>query len=197
MKLLLIISVILLKYLAFSQTVEPTYYYQRIKYIDFYRDGYNSYHLFTLSISNSQVTEDLSGSYKLVLLRNSKETNSVQIFKSSPENEKYRQFFPDLNSIHPKFKKYVIWDLDKSCLNDSLNSAGNLTYKLKYFDCDEELNSFYDSLLNTNKAKNLSSKFIEANVVLTNNAVFLNKLNLVKVLNGEENTLLNSVFCLR
>ncbi len=89
------------------------------------------------------------------------------------------------------------YNITKECPNSNLNSAGNLVFKLRYFDCDDELNLFYDSLVNTNKAKNLASKFIDANVVLSTTTIFQNKSNLIKVLNGEETTLLSSVFCIR
>lgn len=75
-------------------------------------------------------------------------------YARSPDNitKKNTFFLLDSNGVHFKNRKYIAWNF--TCAN------GIVTYKIKYFICDAELDTYFQSISNLDKIKNSGDLFI-------------------------------------
>ena len=194
MKAIILLSLITF---VFSQTL-----YQRIRYDSFtdYRTSTlgKAYHSFTFSNSLKQISPDKTTDYKMILIRNNLAGITNKVFFNDDVNlGKYEEFFTKIDGVNFSENKYVIWDLTKNCAFNSQDGVASLSFKLIYFKCDTDMQTFYDSLTNTDKAINFGKKFIDANIVLKTNTTFLSKSYLLGVLTGTKTMELESEFCFK
>lgn len=194
-------SVVLL--LLITITLQTPSIYQRVRYDSFtkYRNSDNgeSYHSFTMSASTSPLDEVETSSYIFIVKRNDENAPAdeyIYFNSDSSTFSKYTQFLPNMNSVVQTETSYVIWDITKDCaLAGKTNNLATLSYKLKYYTCETDMMTFYNSLTETNKAVNYGSPFTLSNISLKTGSLFLDKANLLSVLNGTASTGLNDVFC--
>ncbi len=104
----------------------------------------NKYHIFNTITKQTDFLENFlpSTTYKVLKKRSNKFSfETVLLLHNKNElNRKYSFFMPEINGNHELNMKFVIWDI--TC------STGVLNYKIKYFNCDAEMNLFYTTLGN-------------------------------------------------
>ena len=80
-----------------------------------------------------------------------------KMYKSNYSSYDYLSFyFPNMDATHDK--PYVIWDLTIDCLGFS-------KFKIKFFSCDKQANTFYTALTNANKLQYSTASGNFANAV--------------------------------
>lgn len=111
----------------------------------------NNYHIMNTITKQTDFLENFlpSTTYKVLKKRSNKLSYQMSIILHNKNelNRKFSFFMPEINGNHELNIKFVIWDI--AC------NAGVLNYKIKYFNCSSEMNSFYTFLGNeVNKAFN-------------------------------------------
>ncbi len=116
------------------------------------------YHEIKTLFGNTIVTYNSAPTNYLALIkRDNGATSTEEIIYKDKDDIKYSMFpffLLNLKGNHIKSRKYIMWDV----ICDS--TTGIVTYNIKFFTCDDELN-YFDTNLNANiKVKNYGNSMI-------------------------------------
>ena len=124
------------------------------------------YHIINMIISSSNsIFNSLPANYIALIQRSNSSSNvDTQLFKdnNSDSYSMFTFFLLNLNGNHFKNRKYVIWNV--ACNN----STGVVTYNIKFFTCETDLDTFYLNLTANIKVKNYGNSLDVANISVTN-----------------------------
>lgn len=96
--------------------------------------------------------------------------NSISNISASSGNERYKFYMLDKNSLTLKNSFYVIWDMAfDNCLNNNI-----ISFKIRFFYCQDSAIAFFNSKTNTNKIVYDGSSFTETKDLSTFDSNLIN-----------------------
>lgn len=132
----MLFSILIVSIISLSQ--QANVLYQHIWYDSY--DEASNYHTIKQNIRNTNDFDYSAIEYLALINRSDELTNidSKVLKDNNVDYDKYRFFLINLNGNHKKKRGYVLWDV--TC------SSEIVTYKIRFFTCDNEVKAFYDGL---------------------------------------------------
>lgn len=120
------------------------------------------YHSIKMKISQSNTIFDTLPTY-IALTKRSNSADSTDISLYTDDNAEkyvaYTFFLLNFKGNHIKNRKYVMWNV--AC------ASGIVSYKIKFFTCDTNLDAFYTDVSANNKVKNYGNTLDVSNISVT------------------------------
>ena len=136
--------------LAIQNIKSATTHYQRITYNSYTPASatYPDYHSITILYKIADVGAETvgTGTWKYSYKRTYDDALSVVeagIDNNNSLYERYKNYLISSTGVHAS-KHYVAWDITATC--DAATDIITVTFKIKYFTCEQAANSFYDEL---------------------------------------------------